>query len=89
MAYSSNNLINAFETKETSTLMVYYHSFFDLIFPLYYKMLKYYNYSFYKELFFLVLEYCTLLMLHFSKPVSISIILFDIIVHFYMEFIYF
>ena len=89
MDHSSNNIINAFETKKTSTFMVYYHSFFDLIFPLYYIMLKYYNYSFYKELFFLVLEYCSLLMLHFSKPVSISIILFDIIVHFYMEFTYF
>jgi hypothetical protein len=75
MSYSSSKLINAFETRNNSQLMIYYHSFFELIFPVYYIMLKYYFYSFYKELFFLIFEYCTLLIAHFNKQVSISIIL--------------
>lgn len=71
---SINKLINEFENKEVSKMMSYYQAFFNLIFPVYYTMLKYYSYSFYKESFFLILEYVNLLMLLFSKPVSIIII---------------
>jgi hypothetical protein len=73
-SYSINKLINEYENKEISKMMNYYQSFFDLIFPVYYTMLKYYSYSFYKESFFLILEYVNLLLLLFNKPVSIIII---------------
>ena len=73
-SFNFNKLINEFENKEISQMMNYYQSFFDLIFPVYYTMLKYYSYSFYKESFFLILEYVNLLLLLFNKPVSIIII---------------
>lgn len=73
-SFSINKLINEFENKEISKIMSYYHAFFDLIFPVYYTMLKYYSYSFYKESFFLILEHVNLLMFLFSKPVSLIII---------------
>ena len=73
-SYSINKLIIEYENKEISQMMNYYQSFFDLIFPVYYTMLKYYSYSFYKESFFLILEHANLLMLLFNKPVSIIII---------------
>ena len=52
-------------------------------------MLKHYSYSFYKEIFFLILEYVNLLIFLFAKPVSnnhnyLNII---IIVRYYMEFL--
>ena len=71
---SINKVVNELENKEISKVMNYYQAFFNLIFPVYYKMLKYYFYSFYKESFFLILEHVNLLMLLFSKPVSIIII---------------
>jgi hypothetical protein len=73
-SFSISKLINEFENKEISKMMSYYQAFFNLIFPVYYTMLKYYSYSFYKESFFLILEHVNLLMLLFSKPVSIIII---------------
>jgi len=82
---SIDNLINEFENKEISRVMSYYQAFFNLIFPVYYIMLKYYSYSFYKESFFLILEHINLLMFLFSKPVSIIIIFEYIIAHTYME----
>ena len=62
--------INAFDKNEISKFMTYYKSFFNYIFPLYYSMLKYYSYSFYNELFFLILEYLGLIMFIFQPPVS-------------------
>ena len=67
---TSKNFIEAFEKKQSSSFMTYYQSFFNLIFPLYYTMLKNYSYSFYKEIFFLLLEYLYLLIFLFSNPVS-------------------
>ncbi len=89
MATETTKFINAFETNELSNIMIYYQSFFNLIFPLYYTMLKHYSYSFYKEIFFLILEYVNLLIFLFAKPVSnnhnyLNII---IIVRYYMEFL--
>ena len=77
-SFNFNKLINEFENKEISKMMSYYQAFFELIFPVYYTMLKYYSYSFYKESFFLILEHVNLLMLLFSKPVSIIIIFVSI-----------
>lgn len=87
MSSSSSKFINAFETKETSKILKYYKSFFNLLFPLYYEMLKEYSYSYYKELFFLIFEYLSLIIFHFSKPVSnFYNFLVIIIVSSYMEF---
>lgn len=70
MSLNSNKFINGFQDKEISKIMILYHSFLELIFPVYHIMLKHYFYSYYKELFFLILEYFILLMFLFSKPVS-------------------
>ena len=70
MSSQSIKFINAFEKNEISKLMDYYQAFFNYIFPLYYTILKHHSYSFYKELFFLILEYLCLLMFIFQPPVS-------------------
>ena len=75
MTSFGNNFINGLQDKKKSKLMKYYHSFFNFFFPLYYIMLKHYSYSFYKELFFLILEYLNLLKFLFRKPVSSIIIM--------------
>jgi hypothetical protein len=75
MSSFDNNFINGLQDKKKSKLMKYYHSFFNFFFPLYYIMLKHYSYSFYKELFFLILEYLNLLKFLFRKPVSSIIIM--------------
>lgn len=75
MSSFDNNFINELQDKKKSKLMKYYHSFFNSFFPLYYIMLKHYSYSFYKELFFLILEYLNLLKFLFRKPVSSIIIM--------------
>ena len=75
MSSYSNKFINGFQDKKKSKLMKYYHSFFNSFFPLYYIMLKQYSSSFYKEIFFLILEYLNLLKFLFRKPVSSIIIM--------------
>ena len=75
MSSLDNNFINGFQDKKISKLMKYYHSFFSSFFPLYYIMLKQYSSSFYKEIFFLILEYLNLLKFLFRKPVSSIIIM--------------
>ena len=75
MSSFNNKFINGFEDKKKSKLMKYYHSFFNSFFPLYYIMLKQYSSSFYKEIFFLILEYLNLLKFLFRKPVSSIIIM--------------
>ena len=75
MSSFDNNFINGLQDKKKSKLMKYYHSFFNFFFPLYYIMLNHYSYSFYKELFFLILEYLNLLKFLFRKPVSSIIIM--------------
>ena len=77
MPSSSSIFINDFQIKEKSKLMKYYQSFFNFIFPVYYTMLKHYSYSFYRELFFLILEYMNLLVFLFNSSVSIIIIFFQ------------
>ena len=73
MTSTSTKFLNAFEKNEMSTIMNYYHSFFNFIFPVYYLMLKHYFYSFYKEIFFLIMEYLNILIFLFNKEVSIII----------------
>jgi hypothetical protein len=69
MASSSSVFLNAFEKNEESKIMNYYHAFFNFIFPVYHTMLKYYFYSFYTEIFFIILEYLNLMVFILSKPV--------------------
>jgi hypothetical protein len=71
---SSNKFIKEFNAQETSTLMTYYRSIFNYIFPLYHLLLKHYSYSFYKELILLLYEYLNLISFIFSRPVSLYII---------------
>ena len=71
---SSYKFIKEFNSQETSTIMTYYHSILNCIFPLYHLLLKHYSYSFYKELILLIYEYLSLLSFIFSQPVSINII---------------
>ena len=73
MTSVSNKFIDAFQEKEISTILNYYQSLFYFIFPVYHMMLKHYFYSFYKELFFLILEYLNILIFLFNKEVSIII----------------
>ena len=70
MSSFSSKFINGFQNNEYKKLMDLYLSFFSLLFPVYHMMLKYYIYSFYKELFFLILEYLNLIIFLFSEPVS-------------------
>ena len=71
---SSYKFIKEFNSQEMSTLMTYYHSIFNYIFPLYHLLLKHYSYSFYKELILLLYEYLNLISFIFSRPVSRNII---------------
>ena len=75
MSSISNKFINGFQDKKKSKFMKYYHAFINFFFPLYYIMLKEYSYSFYKEVFFLILEYLNLLKFLFRQPVSSIIIM--------------
>ena len=68
---SSNKFIKEFNAQETSTLMTYYRSIFNYIFPLYHLLLNNYSYSFYKEIIFLILEYLNLISFIFSKAVRL------------------
>lgn len=85
MASTSIKFINSFEKSEISKLMNYYHSFFNFIFPVYHTMLKHYFYSFYTEVFFLILEYLILMVFLLNTPVSKNINKI-FIVSFNMEF---
>ena len=75
MSSASTRFLNSFEKTEISKFMIYYHSFFNWIFPVYNEMLKHYYYSFHKELFFLILEYLNLLIFLFNREVSHIILL--------------
>lgn len=67
---SSNKFIKEFNAQDMSTLLTYYRSIFNYIFPLYNLLLKHYSYSFFKELILLTLEYLNMISFIFSRPVS-------------------
>ena len=86
MSSLSKKYIKDFQQNEFKNLMNLYKSFLDIIFPLYHLMLKNYEYSFYREYFFTIIEYLYLILFTFSDPVSNLILFLKTIVFIHMEF---
>ena len=86
MSSLSKKFIKDFQQNEFKNLMNLYKSFLDIIFPLYHLMLKNYEYSFYREYFFTIIEYLYLILFIFSDPVSNLILFLKKIVFIHMEF---
>ena len=86
MSSLSKKFIKDFQQNEFKNMMNLYKSFLDIIFPLYHLMLKNYEYSFYREYFFTIIEYLYLIIFTFSDPVSNLILFLKTIVFVHMEF---
>lgn len=86
MSSLSKKFIKDFQQNEFKNMMNLYKSFLDIIFPLYHLMLKNYEYSFYREYFFTIIEYLYLILFTFSDPVSNLILFLKTIVFVHMEF---